>query len=137
GNRLVTARDGHDAVEHVAARDQLYRVGDHLAADEGTLHTLRAHRDPVGDRDGVDLDGRATRRADPLHHLLGELPVVPVARHRPDPAVRHADLWSGEILVRESHRLHHGARGRAVRAVEEDTALAAGVYRHGGAPWLR
>ena len=60
GDGLVAAGDGHDAVEHVAARHELDRVGDDLAADERALHALGAHRDAVGDRDRVDLD-RACR----------------------------------------------------------------------------
>ena len=78
--------------------------------------------------------GRAAGGADALHHLLGELPVVPVARHGPDPAVGDADLRTREVLVGEADGLHHGAGGGAVGAFEEDAALAAGVDGHRGTP---
>ena len=51
GQRLVAGAETDDRVEHVAAADQLDRVGDHLAGDERGLHALGAHRDAVGDGD--------------------------------------------------------------------------------------
>ena len=134
GDGLVAAGDRHEAVEHVATRDQLHRIGDHLAADEGTLHPLGAHGDAVGDGDGVDLDGRASGGADPLHHLFGELPVVPVARHGADPGMGDPDLRLREVPVGEAHGLHHGAGGGAVGALEEDAALVARIVGHFGTP---
>jgi hypothetical protein len=41
------------------------RVGDDLAADQRGLHPGRAHRDAVGDDDGVEVDRIAARRDDP------------------------------------------------------------------------
>ena len=49
--------------------DELDRVGDHLAADQRGPHPLGAHRDPVGDRDRVQLHRRAAGGADPLLDL--------------------------------------------------------------------
>ena len=69
---LSQRADRDHRVELVAARGELDRVGDHLAADQGGLHPLGAHRDPVGDRDRVELHRRAARRADALLDLLGE-----------------------------------------------------------------
>ncbi len=57
-DRLVAADDADEAVEQVAAGDELDRVGDHLARDERRAHADRAHRDAVGDRDRVELDRR-------------------------------------------------------------------------------
>ena len=65
GDGLVAPGDGDEAVEHVAPRDELDGVGDDLAADERALHALGAHRDAVGDRDRIDLDGSAARRPHP------------------------------------------------------------------------
>ena len=42
GNRLVAADDADEAVEQVAARDELDRVGDHLARDERRAHARRS-----------------------------------------------------------------------------------------------
>src|SRR6266545_2639274 len=116
-------------------------IGHHLAADQRALHPLGTHRDAVGDGDCVHLDGRAAGRPDPLHHLLGQLAMVPVARHRPDPGVCDADLGAREILVAEAHRFHHGAGGRPVRTFEENAASLARVEGHQEAPlswsWTR
>ena len=64
GNRLVAADQHDEAVEAVAARHELDRIGDHLAADERGAHPFGAHRDAVGDRDGVELHRRAAGGAD-------------------------------------------------------------------------
>src|SRR5499427_8235485 len=131
---LVAPGDGDEAVEHVAARHQLHRVRHYLAADERALHPFRAHGDAIGDGDRVDLDGSAPGGSDALHHILGELPVVPVAGHGPDPAVGDTDLRAGEVLVGEADGLHHGAGGRAVGTLEENAALVAGIGGHDWAP---
>jgi hypothetical protein len=58
GVRLVAGDEADEPVEQVAARDELDRVGDHLARDERRAHALGAHRDAVGDRDRVELHRR-------------------------------------------------------------------------------
>ncbi len=63
-DRLVTADEADQAVEQVAADDQLDRVGDDLAADERRLHAFGAHRHAVAHRHRVELHRRAARRAD-------------------------------------------------------------------------
>src|SRR4029450_9355756 len=68
-------------------------------------------RGAVGDRDDAALQRGAARRANAMHDLLGQLAVIPVAGHGPDPAVGHADLRTREILVAEADRLHHGGGG--------------------------
>ena len=50
GERLVAADQADQPVEEVPARDELDRVGDHLARDERGLHALGAHADAVGHR---------------------------------------------------------------------------------------
>src|SRR5438270_3280153 len=101
------------------AHDQLDRVRDDLARDERRLHALGAHRDAVGDRDRVHLDGRPAGLADPLLHPLGLLPQVEVARHDLDPRVRDADERLLEVVVAVADGAHHGPRPRAVRPVDE------------------
>ena len=64
GNGLVAGDQGDDAVEHVAARDELDRIGDDFAADQRRLHAFGAHGDAVADGDGVELHGRAAGGAD-------------------------------------------------------------------------
>src|SRR6476659_341558 len=43
GDRLVAPGDRDHRIEQVAARDELDRVGDHLAADQRRPHAGRAH----------------------------------------------------------------------------------------------
>ena len=126
-DRLVAARERDHGVEQVAARDQLDRVGDHLAAHERGLHPLGAHRDPVGDRDRVELHRRAAGGAHAVLDPLGEAAQVEVAGHRLGPGVGDADDRALERVVVEADALQVGARGGPVRAVEHDPAAAAEV----------
>ena len=117
GNRLVAARQRDERVELVAARRQLDRVGDHLAADQRGLHPLGPHRDPVRDRDRVELQRRAAGGAHALLDSLGEPAQVEVARHRLDPGVGDADRRLRERPRRRSRspsctRARRRGRGR-------------------------
>ena len=89
---------------------------------ERGLHPLGAHRDAVGDRDGVELHRRAAGGADAVLHLLGEAPQVEVAGHRLGPGVRDADDRLGERLVVEADPVQVGARGGPVGALEDGAA---------------
>ena len=74
----------------------------------------RAHRDAVGDRDGVELHRRAAGLADALLDLRGQRAQVEVARHRLDPGRGHADDRLGQGLVVVADALQVGARGGAL-----------------------
>ena len=115
-NRLVAADEHDETVEAVAARDQLDRVGDDFAAHERGAHPFGTHRDPVGDRDGVELHRRAAGAADALFHVDGEIAQVVVARTDLDPRVGDTDERLLEIGVGEADGLQHRARGSAMRA---------------------
>ena len=131
GDRLVAGAEGDDRVELVAARHQLDRVGDHLAADQRGLHPLRPHRHPVGDGDGVELHRRAAGGAHPLFDVLGQRPQVEVAGHRLGPGVGDPDRRPAERVVVEPDPLHVGARVGAVGAVEDDRGARAGKLGRG------
>ena len=133
GDRLVAGAEGDDRVELVAAGHQLDRVGDHLAADQRGLHPLGAHRDAVGDGDGVELHRRPARGADALFDVLGEAAEVEVAGHRLGPGVGDPDRRPAEGVVVEPDALHVGARVGAVGAVEDDARARAGQAGRGGA----
>ena len=122
GNRLVAARQRDEAVEQVAARDELDGVGNQIAADERRLHPLAAHRDAVGDRHGVELHRRAAGLANAFLDVLGERAQVVVARTDFDPGVRDADNRLAQIGIGEADRLQHRARRRAARAVGDGAA---------------
>ena len=110
-DRLVAADDAHEAVEQVAARDELDRVRDRLARHERRAHALGPHRDAVRDRDRVELDGRAAGFDDAAAHMARELALIPVARHRLDPVRRDADERTRERVVVEPDPFQHRARG--------------------------
>ena len=116
---LSQPREHDEAVEEVAARHELDRVGHHLAADERGLHALGAHGDAVGHGDRVELHGRATGRADALLDRLRETTLVEVAGHRLDPGRGHADDGLGEVVVGEADGLEHGPGTRAVGPIGE------------------
>ena len=61
GDGLVAPGERDDAVEQVRQGEELDRVGDDLARHERRPHPLGAHRDAVGDGDGVELDRRSAR----------------------------------------------------------------------------
>ncbi len=117
GRRLVAAGDADQAIEQVATRHELDRIGDDLAADEARLHALGAHRHAVRDRDRVELHRRAPGRPDAGLHLLGQPPVVVVAGHGLDPGVGDADDRSTKVVVGESDRLQHSPGRGTIRAL--------------------
>ena len=132
GQGLVAADQADEPVEQVAARNELDRVGDHLAADQGRLHSLGAHAHAVGDGDGVELHRRAARRPDALLDLHRQVALVVVAGHRLDPGRADADDRLGEVLIGEADGLEHGPRGGSVRPVQQDAAVLARVVGAGG-----
>ena len=79
-DRLVAADEADEAVEQVAAHDELDRVGDHLARDERGAHPLRAHRDAVADGDRVELDRRAAGLEDAAPDVARLCPQTPNRR---------------------------------------------------------
>src|SRR5206468_5241151 len=91
------------------------------------LHALGGERDPVGDGDGVDLDGSAAGLTHSFLHELRELAVVEVAGHDLDPGVRHADERLAEVVVAVADRPHHRPRRRTRGAVDHDAAVTADV----------
>ena len=124
GRRLVAGDEAHETVEEVAARDELDGVGDHLARDERRTHPGRAHRDPVRDRDRVELHRRGAGVADAALHVDREVALIEIARHRLDPRRGDADDGLGQVVVGEARPLEHRACARAVGAVGEGGADA-------------
>ena len=73
GHVFVTAGDTDEAVEGVAAGDELDRVCDDFAGDERGFHALGAHGDAVVDGDGVELHGGAAGLAHALLDGFGDV----------------------------------------------------------------
>src|ERR671911_1256075 len=119
---LVAADDRYHRVEHVAAPDELYGVGDHLPAHERGLHPLRPHGYAVRDGDGIQLHRRAAGLPDAIFDLLRQVTMVEVARHSLDPGVGNAHYGLAQVLVGEAHPFQKGPGGRTVAAFEDGAA---------------
>jgi len=120
---MRTLRNRHgDAAGHAAAADDGFDgVGDDFARDEGI--PFAAHRDAVGDGDGIENDGLAATFVHALFGFEREFINVHVARR--DVAPRRSDTDDGlfEIGHGEADGIKHGARGGAFRAVEQHARM--------------
>ncbi len=123
GHVLVAAGDADDAVEEVAAGDELDGVGDDLARDQAGLHALGAHGDAVRDCNRVELHRRAAGVADALLHGCGDLAQMEVAGADLGPGVGDADDGLVQIFLGEADAAQVGARGGARGAFGERDAV--------------
>ena len=123
GDRLVAADQHDQRVEEVAARDQLDRIGDHFAAHQRGAHPRGSHRDPVGDRDGVELHRRAARGAHAVLERRRQLPQVQVARADLGPGIRDAHDGARQRVAVEARRPQHRTGPRPARPVRDRAAL--------------
>jgi hypothetical protein len=130
-NRLVAADERHDGVEKVAAGDQFDRVGDDLPAHQRGFHALGAHRDAVGDRDGVELEGGRAGGPDAVLDALGQAAQVKVAGRELGPGVRDTDERFFQVLAAEADGPQHRSRRRTVAPLRDGAALVPHVERHG------
>ena len=130
GHVLVAAAHGHDAIHALRAAGGLDRIGDHLAGDQGVLHALGAHRDPVAHGDGAEDLGHGAGGPDRGLGAARELIEARVAGRDGAVAVRDADDRLAEVAVAEADRAQHGAVGGALHAGGDRVAAETG--RHGG-----
>ena len=91
GHVLVASADADETVEEIAAGNEFDGVGDDFARDERGLHALRAHRDAVGDGDGVELHRRAACFANAFFEGLGNFAKMHVAGADLGPGIGDAD----------------------------------------------
>ena len=123
GNRLVTSHKDDEGVKHVPARNEFNGICDDLPRNEGRLHALSPHGDPIADGDGIQFHWRTTGVADALLDLLGKGAKAPVARHCFNPRVSHADDWPTQVFVGETDCMQHCPGGNAVTAIKLYAAL--------------
>ena len=74
-----------------------------------------AHGDAVGDRDRVELDRRAARRAHAFARVLRQIAQGEIARRDVRPRMHDRDQRSRDGRFVEPGRAQHRARGRAIR----------------------
>ena len=119
-NRFVARHQRHDRIETVTARDQLDRIGDHLTADKRGFHPLGAHRDPVADRDRVELERRSAGRANSRAYVVGQAAQVEIARHRVGPRVGDENQRLFEIFVGQTDGFEVRARCGPIASIDDD-----------------
>ncbi len=114
---LVAAADRKHPVHRLRVADGLDRVRDHLARDEGVLHPLGPHRDPVGDGDraehlrhrprGAERPPSRGRPGGPIPTLQGvrllwafATPTMGLAKSAsPKPTARSIDAVGGTLVA--------------------------------------
>ena len=111
GDGLVAADQQHHRVQAVAIDCDLDRVGDHLARGQRIAHAFAAHRDAVGDGDGVELHRSATACLDAFAHVLGQVAQGDVARRDVGPGADHRNQRLGDGRVIQPGGAQHGACG--------------------------
>jgi len=126
GHVFVAAADRDEAVETFGGDGGFDGVGDDLAGHEAVTHALRAHRDAVGDGDGVEIDRFAAGVGDALLGVLAEVAEVDVARRHVARGRGDGDLGLLEIGVGETDGAEHGAGGRAVITVDDHGGMGPG-----------
>ena len=98
----------------MAAHRELDGIGDHLARHQRRLHTLVAHRDAVGHRDGNELARGSVGGRNPALHRLRLAHQCDVAGRSLVPAGCDADEGLMNLLRRQTHRVIIGAMRRAL-----------------------
>ncbi len=120
---FVACDESHDAVEHVAARDEFDGIGNHFAADEGSFHAFGAHGDAIADGDRVELHGGAARGTDAGLDVNREVAQFVIAVHRLGPGIGDADDGLAQILIGEADGFQKRACGGAVAALRDGIAV--------------
>ena len=117
GHIFVAAADADKSVEKIAAGDQFDRVGDHLARNQRSLHTLRAHRDAVGNGDGVELHRRTAGFSNAFLQRFSNFAQVHITGSDFGPGIGDADDRLMQIVFRESGSTQIRARRGAAGAL--------------------
>ena len=127
GQDLVAPGEADQRVIAVPAHRQLDRIGDHLAADQRAFHALVAHRDPVGDGDGVEPARRAAALLDAGAADVGLEIERGVARRAVVAGRGDGDERAVDLLLGHPHRVVIGAVRRALGADRNVAAGQAGL----------
>ena len=114
---LVTPGEGDHRVHAFCMHDRLHRVRDHLTADQAGVHALVTHRDPVGNRDRVELDRVAARGPHALFGARRQSLQRHVAGCDLVPAGGNADLGLVPVIVGHADRPQHRPRGSLRRTL--------------------
>ena len=119
GHVLVAPADGHESVESLAAHDRFDRFGDDLARNERVFHPFGAHRNAIGNGDGVEDNRFAARCIGAARRFAREHVDVHVAGRDHAPSGSDAHLRFAEVFFLEPDGIEHGAARGAFRSVED------------------
>ncbi len=114
---LVAARQKHEPIQPVGPGHDFHGVRDEVTAGEGVAHPDVAHRQPVTDADGPELECHTTFGPDALSDGIREPPKVLVARDELAVGVGNADHGPAPQGRVPSQRMEQAAVGRAGRAL--------------------
>ena len=109
-NGLVAAHQQHHRVEAMPGHRKFDRICDGLARRQRGAHAVAAHRDAIGDRDGVEFDRRASARDHAAACVLRQIAQGDVARGDIGPGVDHPDEGLGDGRIVKAGGAEHGAR---------------------------
>ena len=111
GHVLVAAGQGDAGVVPLGTHHRFDRVGDQVARLQRIAHAGGAHRDAVGDADGVEPHADQPGRLDPFLHLGSQVAEVHVAGVALVPHAGDADLRLVHVVVGHAGAVEHGLRG--------------------------
>ena len=106
---LVATHQRDHSVQAVAPGYQFDGISHCLAGHQGAFHTLRAHRNAVGDDDAAKLDWRTAAGAYALFQGFSQITQVYVAWCDIRPGVHNSDHWLVNLFVIQPGRTEHGA----------------------------
>ena len=115
--RLVATGDRHHAVEPLGMHHELHGIGDHLARDERSAHSLVAHRNAVRHGDGREDQPDPAGVAHAGLGALGQLGTGEVARRHLVAGRDDTDLRFAEVVARETDCSQHRPRLRRARGL--------------------
>ena len=125
GNVLVAAADGDETVEAFRTHHGLDGIGDDFARDQRIAHAGRAHRDAVGNRDGVEQHALAARGIGSCRGFARQHVDVHVAWRDIGPGGCDAHLRLAEVRVGEAHGPQHRARRCILEPVDHEAGMHA------------
>ena len=104
---LVATTDRDECVHTFAGDDGFDTVGDDFAGNQAIPHALRAHADPVRDRNRAEIDGFAACFVGTTCRVGREFVDVHVARREVAASGSDRDLRFFEIVIVESDGSQH------------------------------
>jgi hypothetical protein len=126
---LIAATNHEHAIHALRAANNLDRIGNHFAGNEGILHSFSAHRNSVADGDGSEE--LRHRIGGPEHFCGADCKFIQSSVTGSDRAVavRDPDDWLVEIGIAKADSAQHSAVGSALNTLRNH--FASDILAHG------